>query len=118
ILTHNLVVLIIVLLPLLSTSVCVVAFALVPGGWVFASKNFAPKLSKLNPITGLGRMVGAQNWTELLKSLLKIAALLGVAVGQLYYAAAQQIALPRTDITNAIGSAFSPTFNLAITPEL
>src|SRR5690606_36214755 len=55
ILTHNLVVFISVLLPLLITSVCVVAFALVPGGWVFASKNFAPKLSKLNPITGLGR---------------------------------------------------------------
>ncbi len=115
ILTHNLVVFISVLLPLLITSVCVVAFALVPGGWVFASKNFAPKLSKLNPITGLGRMVGAQNWTELLKSLLKIAALLGVAVGQLYYAAPQLIALQRTDITTAIGSAFSLTFNLAIT---
>lgn len=115
ILTHNLVVFISVLLPLLITSVCVVAFALVPGGWVFASKNFMPKLSKLNPITGLGRMVGAQNWTELLKSLLKIAALLSVAVGQLLYAAPQLIALQRTDIANAIGSAFSLTFNLAIT---
>ena len=114
ILTHNLVVFISVLLPLLITSVCVVAFALVPGGWVFASKNFAPKLSKLNPITGLGRMVGAQNWTELLKSLLKIGALLGVAISQLYYAAPQLIALQRTDIANAIGSAFSLTFNLAI----
>ncbi|MGM3389742.1 flagellar type III secretion system protein FlhB [Stutzerimonas stutzeri] len=115
ILTHNLLVFISVLLPLLVTPILVIAFALVPGGWVFASKNFTPTFSKLNPITGLGRMVGAQNWTELLKSLLKIATLLAVAVGQLYYAAPQLIALQRSDISNAIGSAFSLTFDLAIT---
>ncbi|MBU0853255.1 MAG: EscU/YscU/HrcU family type III secretion system export apparatus switch protein, partial [Gammaproteobacteria bacterium] len=53
ILTHNLLVFISVLLPLLITPILVIAFALVPGGWVFASKNFSPQFSKLNPITGL-----------------------------------------------------------------
>lgn len=114
ILGHNLVVFVTILLPLLLTPMLVVIFGLVPGGWVFSSKNFAPKFSKLNPITGLGRMVGAQNWAELGKSLLKIATLLGVALSQLYYAAPQLIALQRTDVGNAIGSAFSLTFNLAI----
>lgn len=114
ILTHNLLVFISVLLPLLLTPILVIAFALVPGGWVFASKNFAPKFSKLNPITGLGRMVGAQNWSELAKSLLKISALLGIAAWQLYYAAPRLVALQRTDIFNAIGGAFSLTFDLAI----
>ena len=113
ILQHNLLLFISVLLPLLLTPVLVIALSLVPGGWVFSSKNFAPKFSKLNPITGLGRMVGAQNWTELLKSLLKITALLSIAVWQLYYAAPQLIALQRTNIANAIGSAFSLTFDLA-----
>lgn len=114
ILTHNLLVFISVLLPLLLTPILVIAFALVPGGWVFASKNFAPKFSKLNPITGLGRMVGAQNWSELAKSLLKISALLGIAAWQLYYAAPRLIALQRTDIFSAIGGAFSLTFDLAL----
>jgi len=114
VLTHNLAVFIFVLLPLLLTPFLVVVFGLIPGGWVFASKNFSPQFSKLNPITGLGRMVGAQNWTELAKSLLKITALLSVAVSQLLYAAPQLIALQRTNIANAIGSAFSLTFNLAI----
>lgn len=114
VLLHNLFVLIAVLLPLLITPLLVVAFGLVPGGWVFSSKNFAPKFSKLNPITGLGRMFGAQNWAELGKSLLKIAVLLGIATWQLYYAAPRLMALQRTDIYTAIGSAFSLTFDLAI----
>ena len=113
ILLHNLLVFVSVLPPLLLTPILVIAFALVPGGWVFASKNFAPNFGKLNPITGLGRMVGAQNWSELAKSLLKISALLGIAGWQLYFAAPRLIALQLTDIFNAIGGAFSLTFDLA-----
>ena len=67
------------LAPLLLTSVLVVVFSLVPGGWVFVAKNFAPKFSKLNPVTGLGRIVSKQNWIELIKSMLKIALLIAVA---------------------------------------
>jgi flagellar biosynthetic protein FlhB len=113
ILLHSLLLFMAVLLPLLLTPLLVVAFALVPGGWAFSSKNFAPKLSKLNPIRGLGRIVSAQNWTELLKSILKISLLLSVACWQIYYAAPQLIALQRTDVYNAIGGAFSLVFNLA-----
>ena len=41
------------------------------GGWLFSAKSLAPKLSKLNPIAGIGRMVSAESLAELLKTLLK-----------------------------------------------
>ncbi len=41
-LQHNLMLFVWVLLPLLVTPLLVVAFGLVPGGWVFAAKNFSP----------------------------------------------------------------------------
>lgn len=113
-LQHNLLLIVWVLLPLLVTPLLVVAFGLVPGGWVFAAKNFSPNFGKLNPLAGLKRMVGAQNWSELAKSLLKIATLLGVALWQLHFAAPRLIALQRSDISTAIGGAFSLTFDLAI----
>ncbi|WP_462380838.1 flagellar biosynthesis protein FlhB [Pseudomonas sp. Marseille-QA0892] len=114
VLLHNLLVFMAVLVPLLITPLLVITFGLVPGGWVFSAKNFAPKFSKLNPITGIGRIFGAQNWTELGKSLLKIAVLLTIAAWQLHYAAPRLMALQRTDIYTAISSAFSLTFGLAI----
>lgn len=113
-LQHNLLLFVWVLLPLLVTPLLVVAFGLVPGGWVFAAKNFSPNFGKLNPLAGLKRMVGAQNWSELAKSLLKITALLGVALWQLHFAAPRLIALQRSDISTAIGGAFSLTFDLAV----
>lgn len=103
-----------ILLPLLLAPVLVIVFSLIPGGWVFASKNFSPQLSRLNPIRGLGRIVSLQNWTELLKSILKISALVGVAIWQIFYAVPQLLALQRTDVYQAIGGALSLIFNLAL----
>ena len=111
---HNLVLFITLLLPLLITPVLVVALSLVPGGWVFAAKNFYPKFSKLNPITGLGRMVSMQNWAELAKSVLKIVVLLSVAWYLVVNAIPQLIALQRTNLLNAIGGALSLVFNLML----
>jgi len=92
----------------------VVLFSLVPGGWVFSSKNFSPKLSKLNPISGLGRMFGMQNWVELLKSLAKIAVLVTVAYLQITHLVPELIALQRSDLSTAIGTAFGLTYNLIL----
>ena len=114
ILGHNLLVFIQILSPLLLTSLFVIIFALIPGGWVFSSKNFMPKLSKLNPLTGLARMFGAQNWTELLKSVLKIGVLMTVAVFQLLYAAPRLIALQSGSLQDALTSAFSLTYDLVL----
>jgi flagellar biosynthetic protein FlhB len=115
IITHNLVLFITLLLPLLLTPFLVVALSLVPGGWVFAAKNFYPKFSKLNPISGLAKIVSAQSWSELLKSILKILVLLGVAWLLIIDAVPRLIALQRSDLFTAIGSALSLTFNMTLT---
>lgn len=115
IITHNLVLFITLLLPLLLTPLAVVVLALVPGGWVFAAKNFYPKFSKLNPLTGLARMVSAESWAELFKSMLKILVLLAVAWTLILEATPRLIALQRNDLLTAIGGALSLTFNMTLT---
>jgi len=100
--------------PLLLTSVLVVALSLVPGGWVFSAKNFAPKFSKLNPITGLGKIFSAQNWSELLKSILKVLVLLGVGYVLVRAALPDLIALQRSSVFEAISAALNLTFNLTL----
>jgi flagellar biosynthetic protein FlhB len=111
---YNMLVFIKLLSPLLLTSVLVVALSLVPGGWVFSAKNFAPKLSKLNPITGLGKIFSAQNWSELLKSILKVLVLLGIGYVLVRAALPELIALQRSSVLEAISSAFDLTFSLIL----
>jgi flagellar biosynthetic protein FlhB len=41
------------------------------GGWSFSGEAMAPKLSKLDPIKGLGRLFGPRGLMELLKALAK-----------------------------------------------
>ncbi len=42
---------------------------------LWTAEKMKPKLSKLSPIGGLGRMFGPQGWMNLLKSVLKLAAI-------------------------------------------
>ena len=114
VLGHHLVLFITTLLPLLVTPLLVVLFSMIPGGWIFSSKNFMPKLSKLNPITGLGRIFSLQNWTELAKSLLKIAVLIAVALYQLNGALPGLLALQRGDVRSAIATAFSTFYDITL----
>lgn len=111
---YNMLVFIKLLAPLLLTSLLVVVLSLVPGGWVFSAKNFAPKFSKLNPITGLGRIFSAQNWSELLKSVLKVLVLLGVGYVLVRAALPDLIALQRSSVLEAVSAAFDLTFNLTL----
>ncbi|TRO40398.1 flagellar type III secretion system protein FlhB [Pseudomonas sp. ALS1131] len=111
---YNMLVFIKLLAPLLLTSLLVVMLSLVPGGWVFSAKNFAPKFSKLNPITGLGRIFSAQNWSELLKSVLKVLVLLGVGYVLVRAALPDLIALQRSSVLEAVSAAFDLTFNLTL----
>jgi flagellar biosynthetic protein FlhB len=50
------------------------------GGWVFTAEGLAPDLSRLNPVTGLGRVFGLSGLSELLKALLKLVVVGAVAV--------------------------------------
>lgn len=49
------------------------------GGILFSSQAMMPKWSKLSPAAGLKRMFGMQSWVELLKSILKVLVVVGVA---------------------------------------
>ncbi len=49
------------------------------GGVSFSAEAARPKLSKMNPLSGLKRMVGMQSWVELIKSILKVALVSGMA---------------------------------------
>ncbi len=50
------------------------------GGWVFSWEAIAFKPSKMNPITGFGRMFAVKGLVELFKALLKILLVFAVAV--------------------------------------
>ncbi|MDG3088764.1 flagellar biosynthesis protein FlhB [Vibrio hannami] len=49
------------------------------GGISFSAEAAMPKLSKMNPLSGLKRMVGLQSWVELVKSILKVSLVAGMA---------------------------------------
>ncbi|MBV7298560.1 flagellar biosynthesis protein FlhB [Enterovibrio paralichthyis] len=49
------------------------------GGVSFSWEAARPKLSKMSPLQGIKRMFGKQSWVELLKSILKVALVSGVA---------------------------------------
>ncbi|MDA0151514.1 flagellar biosynthesis protein FlhB [Vibrio sp. Makdt] len=50
------------------------------GGINFSMQAAMPKVSKLNPLSGIKRMFGLQSWVELIKSILKVALVSGMAV--------------------------------------
>lgn len=50
------------------------------GGWLFAAGSMAPKFSRMNPLSGLKRMVSPKALIELLKSFAKFLIVLVVAV--------------------------------------
>ncbi|HDY8009661.1 TPA: flagellar biosynthesis protein FlhB [Vibrio vulnificus] len=50
------------------------------GGISFSVEAAKPKLSKMNPLSGIKRMFGLQSWVELIKSILKVALVTGVAI--------------------------------------
>ena len=49
------------------------------GGVSFSVEAAMPKASKMNPLSGLKRMVGMQSWVELIKSILKVSLVSGMA---------------------------------------
>ncbi|WP_297835675.1 flagellar type III secretion system protein FlhB, partial [Pseudomonas sp.] len=50
------------------------------GGWIFSTGSMAPKFSRMNPLSGLKRMVSTHALVELLKSIAKFAITLMVAL--------------------------------------
>ncbi|MFP3345503.1 EscU/YscU/HrcU family type III secretion system export apparatus switch protein, partial [Halomonas sp. SIMBA_159] len=54
------------------------------GGISFSAEAARPKLSRMNPASGLKRMIGKQSAVELVKSILKVTLVAGVAYYLMY----------------------------------
>ena len=69
-----------IIMPLLAVLLVLgVAANLLQVGFLFTLKPFTPKLSKLNPITGMKKFVSLKSLVELLKSLVKVVFIGGIS---------------------------------------
>ena len=85
IMVHHLGTSIMLMLTLLSPLIILVMIlaalsGALPGGPVFSFKNASFKYSRINPKSGLGRMVSSKALVELVKSTLKITLLIGLMI--------------------------------------
>jgi flagellar biosynthesis protein FlhB len=70
----------IILMPLMGILLVIgIGANLIQVGFLFTLKPFVPELSKVNPITGIKKLVSLKSLAELLKSLLKILLIGGIA---------------------------------------
>lgn len=49
------------------------------GGWLFSSKSLQPKLSRMNPVSGLKRMFSVKSLVELVKAIGKVSVVILIA---------------------------------------
>lgn len=75
------------------------------GGFNFSWEAAGPKLSKMSPLKGLKRMFGMQAAVELLKSILKVVVVMGMAILMLNYFFDDIMALSLMSEPNNIKSA-------------
>ena len=75
------------------------------GGAVFSVDSLAPKLEKLSPIKGIGRMFGIQSLMELIKALCKFLLVAGVAIIIIYYSMPDLIGLGFMTVVSATANA-------------
>ncbi len=75
------------------------------GGWSFSAKAIAPKMSKLNPVSGIKRMFSAKALMELFKALAKFSLVMMIAVYFLYAIFGEVLALGIEPLHFALGHA-------------
>ena len=82
---HELLESFVLIAPLMFLTVAVaIAASGATGGYLFSTKAITPKVSKLNPFTGIQRMFGPKAWMELGKAILKFVLVTGVVAWVLY----------------------------------
>ncbi len=89
---------------LLMTLIALVAPILL-GGWSFSVKAISPKLSKLNPISGIKRMFSTKALLELFKAFAKFTLILSMAVFFIYTTFGEILALGVEPLRSALGHA-------------
>jgi flagellar biosynthetic protein FlhB len=93
-----------------ATITIAVLASVINGGFNFSSQAAAPRFSKLNPLTGLNRMFGAQAWVGLLRNLVKFAVIAAVMFGILYARRFEMIALSRDALEPMISAGATLAF--------
>ena len=74
------------------------------GGWLLSAKAMAPKMSRMNPLSGLKRMFSLNSLMELAKALGKFLIVTAVAILVLNYATPTIQLMGRQDIEVAVSS--------------
>ena len=103
--------------PVLVLGACVIVATLIsqlgvagPGRWNIG--NIAPKPSRINPAAGLSRMFGAQGWIEVVKGLVKVGLLGGIAFAWGRSRVAALAALSGVDLAGQLGFAWTTLTSL------
>ncbi len=101
-------------LPLLAicliVTVCAFIGSIFLGGMNFSSEAVTPKLSKLNPLSGLARMFSINSLIELIKSIAKVACIGGFSYALLSGRLGEILRLSYIDPMNAIHDAITILF--------
>lgn len=94
------------ILPFLALMVAIAIISpMLLGGWNFSTKAMAPKLSKLNPASGIKRMFSMNALMELLKALGKFVLVGGVATIFLWLSFGEVMAIGQESMRSAMAHA-------------
>jgi flagellar biosynthetic protein FlhB len=94
---------------LLLTLITALGAPLVLGGWSFSTQALIPDFSRLNPLSGIARMVSLRSWVELTKSLGKFALVGGAGVLVIWLNMDELMSLGRESLQAAIGHSMAIT---------
>ncbi|OQS33888.1 flagellar type III secretion system protein FlhB [Chromobacterium haemolyticum] len=89
--------------PLGLSALLGIVFALFPGGLLWSSENFKPQLSRLSPISNLGKFFKFKHYAQFLISLLKTLLLIFVLFLVSKNAISQYISLQAMPLFSALG---------------
>ena len=105
----------VILAPFLALMfVAAIAGTVLLGGWVFSGKALKPDFARMNPVKGLGRMVGPKALGELAKGLAKVVLLGGIGWTVLETRLDDYVALGRRPLELAVPDAFALVFGMLL----
>jgi flagellar biosynthetic protein FlhB len=89
---------------LVITVIAALAAPMAIGGWSFVPSAVGPKFSRINPVSGLGRMFSSRGLAELGKALMKAGVIGGVGALVLWNARDSMMELAAQPVEAAVGS--------------
>ncbi|MFK8077135.1 MAG: flagellar biosynthesis protein FlhB [Granulosicoccus sp.] len=84
------------------------------GGWVFSASSVKIDLKKLSPLAGIKRMLGVKSLVELIKAILKVILLGGLAVVLLQVFKEDFLRLGVLPLSEAVNSMFGIVFTIVL----